>query len=134
MQAPSCHVLDRAQIPPEREEHAGGAPLPAPAPIKRFTCLHLPAHSHVVGITSPHVQMISFPSGSEGKESTCNLETQVRSLGWEDPLEEGMATHSSVLAWRIPWTEEPGGLQSLGSQRADMIQQLTLSRSKVELE
>ena len=44
-------------------------------------------------------------------------ETRVRSLGWEDPLEEGMATHSSVLAWRIPWTEKPGGLQSLGSQR-----------------
>ena len=40
-----------------------------------------------------------------------------RSLGWEDPLEEGMATHSSTLAWRIPWTEEPGGLQSMGSQR-----------------
>ena len=36
--------------------------------------------------------------------------------GWEDPLEEGMATHSSILAWRIPWTEEPGGLQSMGSQ------------------
>ena len=41
----------------------------------------------------------------------------VRSLGQEDPLEEGMASHSSVLAWRIPWTEEPGGLQSPGSQR-----------------
>ena len=39
------------------------------------------------------------------------------SLGWEDPLEEGMATHSRILAWRIPWTEEPGGLQSIGSQR-----------------
>ena len=44
-------------------------------------------------------------------------ETQVRSLGWEDPLEKEMATHSSILAWRIPWTEEPGGLQSMGSQR-----------------
>ena len=44
-------------------------------------------------------------------------ETRVRFLGWEDPLEEGMATHSSVLAWRIPWTEEPGGLQSMGLQR-----------------
>ena len=44
-------------------------------------------------------------------------ETQVWSLGWEDPLEEGIATHSSILAWRIPWTEEPGGLQSMGSQR-----------------
>ena len=43
--------------------------------------------------------------------------TWVRSLGWEDPLEEGMATHSSILAWRIPWTEEPGGLQSMGPQR-----------------
>ena len=44
-------------------------------------------------------------------------ETWVWSVGWEDPLEEGMTTHSSVLAWRIPWTEEPGGLQSMGSQR-----------------
>ena len=44
-------------------------------------------------------------------------ETWVRSLGWEDPLEKEMATHSSILAWKISWTEEPGGLQSLGSQR-----------------
>ena len=44
-------------------------------------------------------------------------ETQVRSLGQEDSLENGMATHSSILAWRIPWTEEPGGLQSMGLQR-----------------
>ena len=43
-------------------------------------------------------------------------ETLVQSLGQEDPLEKGMATHSSILAWRIPWTEEPGGLQSMGSQ------------------
>ena len=43
-------------------------------------------------------------------------ETWVRSLGWEDPLEEGMAAHSNILAWRIPWTEESGGLQSMGSQ------------------
>ena len=42
---------------------------------------------------------------------------QVRSLGWEDPLEKEMATHSSILAWRIPWTEEPGGLHSMGLQR-----------------
>jgi len=41
----------------------------------------------------------------------------VQSLGWEDPLEEGVATHSSILTWRIPWTEEPGRLQSMGSQR-----------------
>ena len=44
-------------------------------------------------------------------------ETQVQSLGQEDPLEKGMATHSSILAWRTPWTEEPDGLQSMGSQR-----------------
>ena len=44
-------------------------------------------------------------------------ETQVRSLGWEDPLEQERATHSSILAWRIPWTEEPGRLQSMGLQR-----------------
>ena len=44
-------------------------------------------------------------------------ETWVRSLGWEDALEKGMATHSSILAGTIPWTEEPGGLQSMGSQR-----------------
>ena len=43
-------------------------------------------------------------------------ETRVLSLGWEDPLEKGMATHSSIFAWRILWTEEPGGLQSRGSQ------------------
>jgi len=41
----------------------------------------------------------------------------VQSLGWEDPLEKGMASYSSILAWRIPWTEEPGGLQSIGSYR-----------------
>ena len=45
-------------------------------------------------------------------------ETQVRTFGQEDPLKEGMATHCSVLAWRIPWTEEPGGLQSMGSQKS----------------
>jgi len=46
-----------------------------------------------------------------------DIEIQVRSLGQEDALEEGMATHSSILAWRIPWTEEPGGLWSIGSHR-----------------
>ena len=46
-------------------------------------------------------------------------EMQVPSVGWEDPLEKKMAIHSSILAWKIPWTEEPGGLQSLGSQESD---------------
>ena len=53
-------------------------------------------------------------------------ETRVLSLGWEDSLEKGMATHSSILAWRIPWTEKPGGLQSMGSQRGDATEQITL--------
>ena len=44
---------------------------------------------------------------------------QVQSLGWEDPLEEGMATHSNILAWRIPWTEDPGGLPSMGLKELD---------------
>ena len=55
--------------------------------------------------------------GSEVKNLSAMQETQVCSLHWEDPLEKGMATHSSVLAWSIPWTEEPGGLQSMGLQR-----------------
>ena len=46
-------------------------------------------------------------------------ETQARSLGWEDPLEKEMATHSSILAWEIPWTEKPGGLQSMGLPRVE---------------
>ena len=45
-------------------------------------------------------------------------ETWVQSLGWEDPLEQEIATHSSILAWEIPWTEEPGGLQTVGSQKS----------------
>ena len=49
--------------------------------------------------------------------TACNAGDQVRSLGWEDPLEKEMATHSSILAWRIPWTEDPGRLQFMGSQR-----------------
>ena len=53
-------------------------------------------------------------------------ETQVQSLGWEDPLENGMATYSSILAWRISWTEEPGGLQSMETQ-SDTTEQLSLS-------
>ena len=51
------------------------------------------------------------------KDLPAMQETQVRALGWEDPLEKEMATHSSILAWKISWTEEPGVLQSMGSQR-----------------
>ena len=59
----------------------------------------------------------SFLMAQMVKNPTAMWDTWARSLGWEDPLEEGMATHSSILAWRIPWAEEPGGLQSMGSQR-----------------
>ena len=55
---------------------------------------------------------LGFAGGSDGKEAAY----QIQSLGREDPLEKGMATHSSILAWRIPWTEEPGRLQSIESQ------------------
>ena len=62
---------------------------------------------------------MDFPGGASGKEPArqCwrRYETLVRSLGQEDPLEEEMATHPSILAWRIIWTEDPGGLQSMGS-------------------
>ena len=50
------------------------------------------------------------------------LETLVQSLGWEDPLEKGMATHFSILAWRTPWIQEPGGLQSMGHKESDMTE------------
>ena len=61
-----------------------------------------------------------FPGSSDGEESACNARDWIRSLGQEDPLEKGMATHSTLLAWRIPWTEEPGGLKE-----SDTTEQLT---------
>ena len=60
---------------------------------------------------------LGFPGGSVGKNPPATQETWVQSLGWDDTLEEKMATHSSILAWKVPWTEEPGRLQSMGSQR-----------------
>ena len=60
---------------------------------------------------------LGFPLWLSDKYLPAMQETWVQSLGQEDPLEEGMATHSSVLAWEIPWTEEPGRLQSMGLQR-----------------
>ena len=60
--------------------------------------------------------LLVFPGGSDGKASVCNTRDPVRSLGWEDPLEKEMATHSSTLDWKIPWTEETGRLPSMGWQ------------------
>ena len=69
--------------------------------------------------------VFTYVGGTSGEESACQcrrhkrrrFDPWVRSLGGEEPLEEGVATHSSILAWRIPWTEEPGGLQFIKSQR-----------------
>ena len=68
---------------------------------------------------------MGFPRSSVGKEPDCNA----RDLDWEDPLEKEMATHSDILAWRIPWREEPGRLQSMWLQELDTTEQLsTLKR------
>ena len=70
------------------------------------------------GYFQPVMKAKGFPSGSAEKNLTAVQETQVQSLGREESLEVGMITHSSILARKIPWTEEPGGLWSKGSQRA----------------
>ena len=61
---------------------------------------------------------LGFPGGSVVKNPPAKQETRVWSLGWKDLLEKEMATHSSILAWEIPWTEEPGGLQSIALQKS----------------
>ena len=63
------------------------------------------------------LKILGFLNSWNSKESACSVETWIRSLGQEDPLQKDMATHSSILAWRIPLTEEPGRLQSMESQR-----------------
>ena len=67
-----------------------------------------------------------FTLGSDGKDSSAVKETLVQSLGWEDALGKGMATHSSILAWRIPWTKEPGR-GSWGPKELDRTEQLTFT-------
>ena len=69
--------------------------------------------------------MVKNPPAMQGPQ-----EMRVHSLGWEDPLEEDMATHSSILAWRIPWTEEPGGLHSMGPQSRTQVNQLSTHAPK----
>ena len=64
---------------------------------------------------------MGFPGRSDSKESACNAGDPVRSLDREDPLEKGIVTHSGILAWRIPWTEEPGRPQSMGFKESDTI-------------
>ena len=85
--------------------------------ISEKLCSHLLC---VNELTSSVYTRVGFPGGLVVKNPPANagdIRYNIQSLGQEDPLEEGMATYSSILAWRIPWREEPGGLQSMGSQR-----------------
>ena len=95
------------------------------------TCMHW-------HIWNSLMEVKGFPGGSVVNNPPTIQETQetwVRSLSWEDPLEEKMATHSSMLAWRIPWTEEPGGLQSMGLPRVGCgLVWLSCNNSSVEVE
>ena len=78
------------------------------------TCKHLSVYTEILVYQYVYIWTTQLGS-TEGKASDEMWETWVWSMGWEDPLEKEMVTHSSILAWRIPWTEEPGGLQSTGS-------------------
>ena len=81
------------------------------------TLVFLPGESQGFTVQAKSIQAVLVVKNTPACQRRGCQETQVQSLHWEDPLEEGMATHSSILAWRIPWTEEPGGLQSMGLQR-----------------
>ena len=85
------------------------------------TCIHIsPLFWISFPFMSPQdfsVAQKDFPVAQTVKNLPAMQETRVQSLGREDPLKKGMAIHSSILAWRIPWTEEPGGLQSIGLQK-----------------
>ena len=76
--------------------------------------------------------LFGFPGGTSGKEPTyqCRRHKRCQSPGREDPLEEGMATHSSILAWRTPWTEESGGLQSTGLQTVGHDWRLSIAHTQ----
>ena len=101
-----------------RQEYWGGLPCPPlgdfPHPGIKPTSITSPA---LAGRFFTTCIFRGFPGGSVVKNLPAMQETQVPSLGWEDPLEKQMATQYSILAWKIPWTEEPGRPQSTGSQR-----------------
>ena len=103
------------------QSHRGISPSRLGATAWLLCCSHLSFHQDKPVSGTLWALNLNFTGGSMSKESTCSTEDQetwVPSLGQEDPLKEEMAIHSSILAWRIPWTEEPGRLQSMGSQRA----------------
>ena len=86
--------------------------------------------------TQPYIYMYPFSPRWHSDKRICLpvQEIWVQFLGWEDPLEEEMTTHSSILSWKIPWTKEPGGLQSMGSQRVrhDFVTKLQQHHSKTD--
>ena len=84
----------------------------SPGRLYKIVYTHTHTHTHTHARASPVALVVKNPPPMQETEVT-----QFQSLGWEDPLEEGMATHSRILAWEIPWTEKPGRLQSIGSQR-----------------
>ena len=111
-------VMNHGELGPSRScnrqlFHSGGNEFFTRAPRRNQPCGPLDLDSHP--------GFLGFPDGASGKEPTCRCrytsEMWVPSPGCEDPLEEGMGTHFSSLPWRIPWTKEPGGLQSTGLQR-----------------
>ena len=89
-----------------RQEYWSGLPFPSPMIVYK-------TRQFSIAILLPRASLVA-----QTVRNPAMWETLVRSLGWEDSLEKGTATHSSILAWRIPWTEEPGRLQYMGSQRA----------------
>ena len=91
----------------------GGGVEPMPSSSKTEYSISSSMYSNLFPLMLFRVSLVA----QTVKNSPAMQETRIRSLGWEDPLEKGMATHSSVLAWIIPWTKESGGLQSTGSQR-----------------
>ena len=101
-----------------RQEYWSRLPFPSPGDLHD--------QGWILGLL--HWQVDSLPLHHNGKKIHLPMketqEMQVRFLGWEDPLEVETATFSNILAWEIPWTEEPGGLQSMGSQKSWTIQQL----------
>ena len=120
----ACSAGDLSSIPGSGRScgEGNGNPL-------QYTCLENPMdkgawQATVHGVAKSRTRLSDFTRECSGASLVAQMvkrlpalwETRVRSLGWEDPLEKEMATHSSILAWKIPWMEEPGRLQSMGSQ------------------
>ena len=120
-------VLNTSSLPPSSKTFSVPRILelhfPQPQPqTPLYSSLHPTPQADLkpqdLSIYPPLNSLLGFPGGSKGKESACKAgDAAVSSLGREDPLEKGMATHSRIPAWRISWTEEPGRLQSMESQR-----------------